>query len=156
MNIAREIGSLISGLLAPQGSSRVTAAEKGLLDRSGNKQRNKAEPIGSAENEPGSDRVTLSQASLSLLKDTQEQTPSIASAETKAPRSSELLALPYSPSSAGESEQQNSQNPSNAIYESQSVQPAESPATRQLVRTTYGSGEHASKLPAPPTISFHA
>lgn len=132
MNIARELGSLISGLLAPQASSSVQRPGKSpgnrprttTQDRSGNRE--------TARTTQGSDRLTLSKESLSLANSTQEQSAlGTAASNASLIQSGPLLALPYSPSTTGAPQQQTGE---------------ESPTTRQLVRSAYGNSESSASI----------
>ena len=155
MNIARELGSLISSLLAPQASYRVTASEKSLLDRSRTEARNNTGQ-GETKTTRNGDRVTLSNASLSLQKRSQNRTPSSDSSfEAASPQTSELLALPYLPNATDSADLQQ-ENSSAASGMTRNEALADSPATRQLVRNTYGNVDHTTATPTPTSISFHA
>jgi hypothetical protein len=145
MNIARELGSLISGLLAPQKSSPVQRSERGSTNRSRTTNRDQAGNPKTAGTPQGSDRITLSSASISLANSAQEQAAPDTAITTATPiQSGELLALPYSPAATIAPRQQTSD---------------ESPATRQLVRALYGSSEASSTTTTPDTasrINLHA
>ncbi len=139
MNIARELGSLISGLLAPQASSPVQRPEKSPTNRARTATRDQAGNRKTAGTTRGSDRITLSSASLSLANSAQEQAaPDTATSAANPVQSTEVLALPYSPSTTSAPRQQTGE---------------ESPSTRQLVRATYGSSERSSTTAS---IDFHA
>lgn len=146
MNIAKDLGSLISGLLAPQTSSSVRRLEQGSTNRSRTttrEQEGNRETTGTTQ---GSDRLTLSSEAISLVIRSQEQAASATAAPAAdfAAQPSELLALPYSPATTSPPRPQTEE---------------ESPATRHLVRTTYGSSDslNATETFAPPArIDFHA
>lgn len=142
MNITKDLGSLISGLFAPQASSSVQRLEQGGPSRPRTTTREQTGNQKATGKTQGKDRLTLSSESLSLANSSQEQTITAASHSPAQP--SELLALPYSPSATNSSLQQTGE---------------ESPATRHLVRTTYGSSESLNTteaLASPARIDFHA
>jgi hypothetical protein len=145
MNIARELGSLISGLLAPQASSSVQEPGRSPGNRLRTAAQDQAGNRKTTRTTQGSDRLSLSKESLSLANSTQEQSASGTTVSTASPaQSSPVLALPYSPSTTSTPQQQASE---------------ESPATRQLVRNAYGNSgfsatrETSSNLAR---IDFHA
>jgi|LGOV01.1.fsa_nt_gb hypothetical protein len=145
MNITRELGSFISGLFAPQASTSVQRLGKGATDRSRTTTRNQTENQATTGTAQGSDRLTLSSESISLANISQERVASdTATSPANHIQTSELLALPYSPSTTAPSRQQTDQ---------------ESPATRQLVRSTYGNVESLSTAESfanPTRIDLHA
>ncbi|OEU60234.1 MAG: hypothetical protein BA870_10130 [Desulfuromonadales bacterium C00003094] len=145
MNIARELGSLISGLLAPQASSSVQKLGKTPSNRSQTTTQDQTGNRKTARSAQGSDRLTLSKESLSLANSTQEQSISGTVAATTSPiQASPLLALPYSPSTTSPPQQQAGE---------------ESPATREMVRSAYGNSESSATtetLANPARINFHA
>lgn len=146
MNIAKDLGSLISGLFAPQSSSPAQTLEQGGTSSSRTLTREQAgnrEKIGVLQD---SDRLTLSSESISLANDSREiAANALASApHSPAQQPSERLALPYSPSATSSTSQQTHE---------------ESPTTRHLVRAIYGSNDslNTSEAVALPTrIDFHA
>lgn len=102
MNIAKDLGNLISGLFAPQASSSVRRVEQEGTSRSRTTPR---EPAGSREKSTStqaSDRLTLSSESISLAYDAAELTASTVTTTTHSTADpSQRLALPYSPSTTG-------------------------------------------------------
>lgn len=145
MNISRELGSLISGLLAPQASSTVQSPNKSPNSRPRTTTQDQAGNRKTTKTAQGSDRLTLSKESLSLANGTQEQSAPGTTASTKdLVQSSPLLALPYSPSTTGVPQEQTNE---------------ESPATRQLVRSVYGNSDSSGTIEtfaSPARIDFHA
>lgn len=100
MNIAKDLGSLISGLFAPQAAPSVQRPEQGGSSRSRTTTREQAGKRETTAATQGSDRLTLSSQSLSLANSLQTQAPAppATSAVNSPAQLSELLALPYSPS----------------------------------------------------------
>lgn len=145
MNIAREIGSVISGLLAPQASPSVQRLDKSPARRAGTSTQDQAGPEKTPREAQGSDRISLSSAALSLANSKHEQSAAAtATAPANLTQSGPLLALPYSPSTTSTPQQQAGE---------------ESPATRQLVRTAYGNSNPSDTLETfahPRRIDFHA
>jgi hypothetical protein len=145
MNIARELGSLISGLLGPQAASPVPKSEGGSTNRSHAANRDQTGNPKTSWTTQGSDRITLSSASLSLANSAKEQAaPSTATVAADSIQATGALALPYFPEATSAAHQQTTE---------------ESPATRQLVRTIYGSREPSSAaatLDVATRINFHA
>lgn len=145
MNISRELGNLISGLLAPQASSSVQRPNKSPNSRSRTTTQDQAGNRKTTRTTQGSDRLTLSKESLALANGTQGQSAPGTTASTKGlVQSSPLLALPYSPSTTGAPQEQTNE---------------ESPATRQLVRSAYGNSDSSATintLASPAHIDFHA
>ncbi len=144
MNITRELGSLISGLLGHQPSPSVHKPSKNPSNRQRTTTQDQASNQKATSTTQGNDRLTLSKESLSLANSSQEQsTSSTAASTTNFVQSSPLLALPYVPSTTTAPPQQTGE---------------ESPATRQLVRSAYGNSEPSTtKTFANPTrINFHA
>ncbi len=140
MNIAEELGSLISGLLAPQASSSVQKPDKGLSSRSRTRTSDQGDNRQATKTTRGSDRLTLSGESLALCNKPQEQAASSTVTSTaNRIQSSYLPALPCSPSTTSEPRQKTDE---------------ESPATRQLVRTTYGINKFSSTAETS-TITTH-
>jgi len=145
MNIAKDLGSLISGLFAPRASSPAQRIEQASTSRSRTTTR---EQNGNREKTGlllGSDRLTLSSESISLANDSQEKATSTAASSTGSfAQPSGRLALPYSPSATSSAVQQDGE---------------ESPATRHLVRTTYGRNDtvnNSGAFDSPTRIDFHA
>lgn len=142
MNIARELGSLLSGLLAPQAPTATRQTGKNLQDRSRAASRDNQRPPSPAQAGKDKDRITLSSASRALLESTQAPSARIDAEPASHPaQSGHPLALPYlstssEPLSAGRSSATAGMARTDAV--------AESPATRQLVRTTYGSPDDPS------------
>ncbi len=145
MNIARELGSLISGLLAPQKSSPAQRPERDSPNRSRTTNRDQAGNPKTAGTLQGSDRITLSSEALFLANNAQEQVaPDTVTATANPSQAGQVLALPYSPAAVSAPQQQTGE---------------ESPTTRQLVRALYGSNEVSSTSTPPNTaggINFHA
>ncbi len=145
MNIAKDLGNLISGLFAPRELAQVQRLQQGGSSRSrtttGEQGANREKTAGLQ----GDDRLTLSSESISLAQDSQKKATSVpTSASYAADHPSPQLALPYTPTGASSPPQQ--------LQE-------ESPATRYLVRATYGSSDslNGSETFSPPTrIDFHA
>ena len=145
MNIGRELGSLISGLLGAQAASPVQKSEESSTNRSRTANRDQTGNPKTSRTTQGSDRITLSSASLSLASSAQEQAgPSTATVAADSIQATGALALPYFPAETSAAHQQTIE---------------ESPATRQLVRTIYGSREPSSTAATPDVasrINFHA
>lgn len=145
MNIAKDLGNLISGLFAPRASSPAQRIEQGGAGRYRTTTR---EQGGSREKTgllQGNDRLTLSSESISLANKSRDRAAGAAASSAGSfAQSSALLALPYSPSETSSAVQQAGE---------------ESPATRHLVRTTYGSSEilnDSEAFDSQPRIDFHA
>lgn len=145
MNISRELGSLISGLLAPKASPSVQRLGKSTNSRPRTATQDQAGNRKTTRTTQGSDRLTLSQESLSLANSTQVQSASGTAVSTTRPdQTIPLLALPYSPSTTGAPQQQANE---------------ESPATRQLVRSAYGNSDSSATIATlanTARIDFHA
>lgn len=141
MNIARELGSLLSGLLAPQAPTATRQTGKNLQDRARTSSRDNQRTQSPAQAGTAKDRITLSNASRALQESTQAPSARIdAEPASHLTQSGQPLALPYLSAS---SEPPSGGRPS-AAGMAQAVAVAESPATRQLVRTTYGSPDTPS------------
>ncbi|MCD4687984.1 MAG: hypothetical protein K8R55_01475 [Desulfuromonadaceae bacterium] len=145
MNIASELGSLISGLLSPQASSSVQKPSKTPSNRQRTMTQDQAGNRKATSTTQGNDRLTLSKESLSLASSSQEQSTSSTAASTpNLVQSRPLLALPYFPSTTTAPPQQTGE---------------ESPATRQLVRSAYGNSKSSATPETstnPTRINFHA
>lgn len=147
MNIARELGSLLSGLLAPQAPTATRQTGKNLQDRSRTSSGDNQRPPSPAQAGTAKDRITLSEASRALLESTQAPSARIdAEPASHLTQSAPPLALPYLSAS---SEPLSGGRTSATAGMAQTVAAAESPATRQLVRTTYGSPAAPSNDNAP-------
>jgi hypothetical protein len=145
MNITKDLGSLISGLFAPQASSPAQKIEQGGTSRSRTATREQAGNREKTGGPQGSDRLTLSSESISLANVSRDTATSAAVSAPHSPaHPSERLALPYSPSATSSTLQQTGE---------------ESPTTRHLVRAVYGSNDslNTGEAVAPPNrIDFHA
>lgn len=146
MNIAKELGSLITGLLTPQTTSPAPRTGKSQFQNPRAGIRN-ATGSGTGDATPQlNDRVTLSSASLAMAGSAQ-QPATAADRETVVAnqgQSGKLLALPYLSS------------PENSLPQQPDT---ESPITRKLVRDMYGSPSRLSAkagLATSRTIDYHA
>lgn len=144
MNIAKDLGTLISGLFAPRASSPAQRIEQGSTSRFRTTTREQGGNRGKTVLQ-GNDRLTLSNESISLANNALDTAAGTATSSTDSfAQPSALLALPYPPSATSSAVQQ--------VRE-------ESPATRHLVRTTYGSSETVNNnetFDTPPRIDYHA
>lgn len=160
MNITKELGSLISGLLAPQGASPAKGVAKGQQSDPRTAKGHRTAKNGPAQGKQGVDRLTLSSASRDLLAASQKQPqrPKVSPA-TESRHQPQLLALPYLPTLPATDDRNTADHSLASGAAEQATMVAETPATRQLVRDTYGDSSLVSataSLPGTRKIDFHA
>ncbi len=146
MNIAKELGSLITGLLTAQTASPAPRTGKSQFQSSRTGTRNAADSGTGDATSQLNDRVTLSSASLAMADSAQNpaRTTDRETVVANQGRPGKFLALPYLSSPDSTLPQQPD---------------SESPITRQLVRDVYGSPSPLNTRTGPATsrnIDFHA
>jgi len=154
MNIARELGSLLSGLLGPQTTTATRQVGKSLQDRSraSSKGNQRLQNPAQAGNK-GNDRITLSRTSRALLESSLD--PASKTDEEPSSHSGQVGQLPALPQpdppaypfASFDPYRDDLPSTSNGMTGTGAM--AESPATRQRVRTTYGNPDVLSSDAVP-------